>query len=249
MTSKRVLDLYCGLGGASDGYAKAGLLPTGVDRERQSRYPYDFIRADAIDVLEDAEFLRMFDLIHASPPCQGYVDGYPRGSLYATRYAEGGKHARQIQTVREKLRDYNYVIENVDTAPLDPDRTVLLCGTWFREDMQKYGVIRHRIFETNWCLHDSGIFAECGTALCLCDWPRYPRIGDGGWVTVAGGTGPEYRLPEVVADYEANGVDCGIGAYVARIALGMDRGTKVELNECVPPAYTELIGKVFLDRV
>ena len=61
----RLLDLFCCEGGAGTGYARAGFDVTGVDKEPQPRYPFEFIQADALAVLEDAAFLTQFDVIHA----------------------------------------------------------------------------------------------------------------------------------------------------------------------------------------
>ena len=67
----RLLDLYCGAGGAAKGYADAGFQEIdGVDNEPQPHYPYRFILGDALEYL--AAHGREYDAIHASPPCQGY---------------------------------------------------------------------------------------------------------------------------------------------------------------------------------
>ena len=69
----KLLDLFCGAGGCSVGYHRAGFDVTGVDIKPQPRYPFEFVRANALEYL--AEHGCQFDAIHASPPCQPIVTG------------------------------------------------------------------------------------------------------------------------------------------------------------------------------
>jgi DNA (cytosine-5)-methyltransferase 1 len=132
----RLLDLFCGAGGCGVGYRLAGFDVVGVDIEPQRHYPFEFIRADAMEVLGDQEFLRQFDLVHASPPCQGYS---------VTRSWNPHKqHPMLIRPVRSLLlaAGVPYVIENVAGARSHMREPVMLCGTTF--GLRTY---RHRLFE------------------------------------------------------------------------------------------------------
>jgi DNA (cytosine-5)-methyltransferase 1 len=130
----RLLDLFCGAGGASVGYARAGFEVVGVDVVRQENYPFEFVQADALTFPLDG-----FDLIHASPVCKDYS---------ATAVLNTTRHPRQIEAVRERLAASGipYVIENVEGAPLrDP---VVLCGAMFPE----LATYRHRLFEASFAI-------------------------------------------------------------------------------------------------
>ena len=111
------------------GYYRAGFSVVGVDVRPQPNYPFEFIRADALDCP-----LEGFDVVHASPPCQGYSD---------LRHRSGRAYPRLVERVRARLAGRPYVIENVEGAPLlNP---IVLCGTMF----PGLRVIRHRLFESN----------------------------------------------------------------------------------------------------
>ena len=136
----RLLDLYSKAGGAAMGYSRAGFEVVGVDIKNQKRFPFEFIQADALEVLQDKDFLATFDVIHASPPCQTH------SSTKHLRIAQGKKTDKidLIPETRQALIEIGkpYIIENVPGAPLI--NPIILCGSSF--DLK---VRRHRLFESN----------------------------------------------------------------------------------------------------
>ncbi len=138
----RLLDLFCCEGGASSGYVRAGFDVTGVDIDPQPRYPYTFVQSDAIAYLDSLTWLELaqFDVIHASPPCQRWAQGFVK------RRAE---HPDLIEPIRQRLvaTGLPYVIENVAGAPL-VDR-VMICGGGLGIVHEHWQLHRHRYFESN----------------------------------------------------------------------------------------------------
>src|SRR5262245_9177699 len=115
----KLLDLFCGAGGASMGYHRAGFEVTGVDIAPQKNYPFAFVQADALEYLADCG--KDFDLIHASPPCQRYTTLQGRWKR---------ERPDLVPSTRAALQASNrpYVIENVPRSPLRRG-SILLCGT------------------------------------------------------------------------------------------------------------------------
>jgi DNA (cytosine-5)-methyltransferase 1 len=139
----RLLDLFCGAGGAAKGYREAGFLVVGVDHVPQPNYAGDeFIHADAIGwldaMLRGSRGRRTFDAIHASPPCQAFTNA---------RVIHGREHPDLLTPTRELLKetDLPWVIENVPGAPMRAD--LVLCGSHFGLGSDNGGLIRHRWFE------------------------------------------------------------------------------------------------------
>ncbi len=128
----KLLDLFCGAGGASMGYYRAGFEVEGVDNKPQPHYPFKFYQADALGFP-----LEGYDAYHASPPCQKF-------SMMTRIHKNSHKHPDLISPIRERLIQIGKpcVIENVIGAPIRPD--LMLCGTMFGLKIPK-----HRIFEAN----------------------------------------------------------------------------------------------------
>lgn len=167
----------------------------------------------------DPKFIASFDAIHASPPCQSYSD-------LAKRNGNADAWPRLIDPVRAMLAASGlpYVIENVEGAPLlNP---TVLCGTMFKG----LRVLRHRLFEANFPLlaPPHGKHPKCHTFdKRKAHYGKTDEMRD--FVSVNGGG------------------NCSVAA--AREAMGIDWMTKDELNEAIPPAYTEFIGRQLLYHI
>lgn len=221
MRHPRLLDLFCGIGGCSAGYARAGFHVTGVDIEPQHRYPFlDLVQDDALAVLADRAYLAKFDLIHASPPCQRY-------SITGARWDRRESHPDLLEPVRELLRGSGipYVIENVVGAPLiDP---VLLCGSMFGLGVYGTTLRRHRLFESSLPLEPPPPDACSGRQI----------------IGVYGNGGAWQRTAPGGAGMKVSGREAGR-------ALGIGwTDHQPSLAQAIPPAYTEWIGAQLLAQL
>ena len=207
----RLLDLFCGAGGASVGYARAGFSVTGVDKWMQLSYPFEIRYGDTFSL--DLDWIRSFDAVHASPPCQHY-------SLLAYRNNSKDRWPALVEPVRNLLRASSlpYIIENVPGAPLlDP---VVLCGVAF----PRLRVIRHRHFETNFPVVQP-------------DHEDHPLVHTNNKRTRHFGKTNEWL------DYVqvTGGSNCSVDS--AKDAMDIDWMTRKELDEAIPPIYTEYVGR------
>lgn len=213
----RLLDAFCGVGGATRGYQLAGFHVTGVDHKPQPHYVGDaFHQGDALEYIR--EHGHEYDAIHASPPCQAYSR--------ANNIHGRTDHPQLIEPTRALLKATGlpYVIENVPGSPLH--EPYLLCGRAFGLNVK-----RHRLFETPVPM----LVPPCP--------PGHP----GDWLLVFGHTvldrgltigrtakdGPRIRRKHV-------------GTQRGRDAMGIDWMSRDELSEAIPPAYTEHIGRYLL---
>lgn len=224
----RLLDLFCGAGGAAMGYHRAGFEVVGVDVKPQPRYPFRFVQADALSLVRDrlarcwhtpgpgSICLGHFDAIHASPPCLDHTQ------LSAMTGGDGSGWMLAATRTMLDAAGIPWVIENVPGAPMH--HGLRLCGTEFGlraidHDGTVVALRRHRYFESNVLLMGAG---GC---------QHEPGIR---WAGVYGGNnnGPK------------RGRKCG---YVPRIdirrqLMGIDWMIRREINLAIPPAYTEHLG-------
>lgn len=137
--SPRLLDLFCGAGGAATGYHRAGFDVLGVDIRPQPNYPFPMIVDDAVTFLGHYSFpLWGFEAVHASPPCQPFTAYRRRGDGVGDKYLDAIAETRRLL----QATGLPYVIENVYGAPLCD--AVRVCGTGLGLAVQ-----RHRYFESN----------------------------------------------------------------------------------------------------
>lgn len=218
----RLLDLFCGAGGAAMGYHRAGFEVVGVDNEAHIDYPFEFIQADALDLLADTAFLATFDSVHASPPC-------PRYSTLSVVRGNRADHPDLVPPVTAALRSWGgaYVVENVPGAPLH--NPLILCGSEFglgadcRDGVWRQ-LRRHRWFESNAPMLRPGGCAHRGEPVGV-----YGHGGSGSSRTRGSRRGYQATKAEALA------------------ALGVPWMTRMQaISNAIPPAYTELIGAQIL---
>jgi DNA (cytosine-5)-methyltransferase 1 len=215
----RVLDLFCGAGGAAMGLHRAwpDAKITGVDINPQKNYPFDFVQADAM--LLDLDYLQSFDFLWASPVCKGYS----ALANYGTNARRKHEWPDQIPGVRVMLAATGkpFVIENVPRAPLETDK--FLCGQMFGLPL-----IRHRFFETNffWLRPEHRCANRGATRISTPD-----RV----FIITGHGGGCKSVQNRSMHWTKAQGIR----------AMGIDWMTRKEMAEAIPPAYSQFIAHQF----
>lgn len=221
----RLLDLYCCSGGAARGYANAGYAVHGVDNRHRPRYPYSCYTGDALTHLKhlmDTGAIHLYDLIHASPPCQAgcaMTNGTNRSRGWGRH-----DHPQLVPATRELLQATGlpYVIEQ-PTGHRGLIRVDLrLCMDMFPIDEPPW-VIRHRDFEIHgFTVPQPKHRRHRGYVRGM----RHGILRDGPYVAAYGDGGGKATIPEM------------------QHALGIDwTDVREELTEAIPPAYTAYIGK------
>lgn len=217
MTRPRLLDLFCGAGGAGEGYRRAGFIVVGVDIAQQVRYPFPFYKGDALEYLEAHG--HKYDAIHASPPCQSYLNlgavNRKMGRAYV--YPDMVAATRALMPAGTP-----WVIENVPGAPLI--NSIRVCGTGLDLPLR-----RHRMFESNVTL--KGVPCEHERFTEKKYWTGWRPNG-------------EHRLSTVVQVYGNAG-----GREHWPAAMGIGWMTPREMCEAIPPSYTDFIGRQLLEHL
>ena len=206
----RVLDLFCGAGGASKGFDDGHNLIVGVDNKAQPHYPYEFIQADASEYPLDG-----FDIVHASPPCQAF------STMRDLRLAYDSA-GMLIHTI-ERLRASSvtaWSVENVAGVGYPSDHDVVLCAASFgclTTDGTKLFMARHRKFWSN---------VPVSVPACMCGHYRQR-----GW-RCAGvyGSSTSNRVGWS-RSWKAS-------ADQSKALMGIDWMTRRELVQAIPPIYT-----------
>ena len=209
----RLLDLFCGAGGAGVGYSRAGFAVTGVDIEDHDYPAGEFIIDDAMACLAERDYLDLFDVVHASPPCQGYTT---MSNRYKDAQAEWPK---LIEPVREALEAWGglYVIENVDGARKEMRDPIRLAGGMFG-----LHVDRPRLFESNFPLTS----------------PAYRRPDH-----IVGVYGRHHDGRLLWRRADGTELRCARTLEEGQKAMGIDWMNWHDLTEAIPPAYTHHIGR------
>lgn len=225
-SKKRLLDLFCCAGGAAAGYHLAGFEVTGIDIEYQPNYPFDFVQADAITFLRkgiENGSIQSWDVIHASPPCQGDSNGR---NYCGRKRQEPDRHPMLIEPTLDLLRKFDglWVLENVIGAAHRLSYPLMICGTSLGLRVQ-----RHRLFESNLLLFSPGVCNHQPFDVSVRRKRAEYLLAYQGAVTAKG---QSVRRPPSARK------------QVASEAMGIDwMMTLDELGEAIPPAYTEWIGR------
>ena len=216
----KLLDLFCGAGGAAMGYYQAGFTEiVGVDIAPQPNYPFTFIQDDAITGCPDNFYLRDYDLIHASPPCQEHV------LLSVNRWGKGSaRWPDLIEPTRRLLLNSGvpFVIENVTGARRSLQSPMLLRGEMFGLPTS-----RPRLFELGrWFAMSPPQMRVQADAVAVYGKPDGRQL----WTRK---DGSELHAWASIEE--------------GRQALGVPWMTnELEIREAIPPAYTKFIGEQFL---
>ena len=220
MSRPRLLDLFCGAGGAGMGYHRAGFDVVGVDIAPQPHYPFEFVQVDVMEL--PLAGLLDYDAIHASPPCHDHSTVTGRNPK--AQGVKGTGWMLEATIARLAALDLPWVVENVETARMLGDSFGFrLCGSSFGLNVR-----RHRLFASNVLM----LAPQCAHA-----WQR-PRFRS------LDSRRPVGALASVVGVH--GHLNYPGERELREEAMGIDWMSVAELSQAIPPAYTEWIGAQLL---
>ena len=218
MKHPRLLDLFCCAGGAAMGYRRAGFEVVGVDIVPQPRYPFAFEQADVLTL--DPMWIRTFDAVHASPPCQAYSD-------LAARNGNADQWPRLIEPISSAPRRHRATVHHRERRGSAPSGTTLCCA---------------ERCSTGYECCDTGCSKPTSPVVAPPHRP-HPKVH------TLDKRKSHYGKTDEWKDYVqvTGGGNSSVAA--ASDAMGIDWMIKKELNEAIPPAYTEFIGRHLLQHL
>jgi DNA (cytosine-5)-methyltransferase 1 len=227
MARPLLLDLFCGAGGASVGYHRAGFDVLGVDIEPHPEYPFEFHQMNALVTLATWNLDR-FAAVHASPPCEFATTMSARWRKRGGTVAD--TRVNLLTPTLEILRALGiaYVVENVPGAKKYMRPTLLLHGGMFG-----LGVHRPRFFESSELILAPRARQAVKPVGVYGDHPqnRYSTRQNGDMT----GKRSEFRRARTIDE--------------ARELMGMPWADWDGCRKAIPPAYTEHIGRQLLEAV
>jgi DNA (cytosine-5)-methyltransferase 1 len=233
----KVLDLFCCSGGVSYGLWMAGFDVVGIDinEKHLANHPHEegmtVICGDVSEYLTK-DFISEFDLIWASPPCQGFSGlneankcNFKKGTLKRQE-----KDRSLFFDVQEFLENCGkpYILENVGGTRKHMKNPIMICGL----DMGLL-TFRHRFFQTNMPLHGSSTDKE--------------HRG-------------KHRDHKVISHEKLDGTVFSIVGHsgkrnfwnkeVGQVVMGMPWDiTSLALREAIPPCYAKFLGMQVVEHL
>lgn len=208
------MDIGCCQGGATRGYQRAGFYVIGIDMQPQPRYVGDqFFQGNGLAAIRA--------IIRNGPgtpwgPIRAIATSWPCQGYTECQVIQGNEHPKLIEPGRELLEQTGlpYIQENVNSRAT---RAIMKNPVMLCGASFGLHTYRHRLFESNFPLTAPG---------------HLPH------------TQPQVKMGRPVREgefYQAVGNFSGVG-YAAR-DMGVEWMTRDGIRECVPPVYTEYLGR------
>jgi DNA (cytosine-5)-methyltransferase 1 len=270
----RLLDLFCGAGGAAMGYHRAGFDVVGVDIRPQPNYPFAFWQADALDVLgewaDDGEPVEVGEACHEQVSDFVGGAGVGVGGFDVQVDEDLAGHVAPLLGAAHSPKPA-FRVKDFDAIHASPPCQVHSALAWHPQN--RAAEHPDLIPQTRGLLQATGLpyvienvvgapltdpVTICGASLGL-DVKRH-RLFETSFMAMAppcgcGGWRPKqfevWRHGHVIrtSSVPVYGTGGGKAAEHWPVAMGIDWMTRAELSQAIPPAYTELIGHQLLAQV